>query len=187
VHAFALALLSLTSPSIADQPPPKLQGGQMGLHGSIYGQSGIGVATGTAAGLGLGLLYRGDTLGVDAQARAALIGDDKHSVMGLSAQVGPRLYLGRGTVAPYVGAGLSVSVFHAGTPTLDVDSAGPGAYGVVGVELFRTSRVGLGASVQVDAPFYWLTGEEKNAVTGRWADVQRWVAPVAFNIDMVFR
>ena len=199
MHAVAFALLSLTStsppaagqpapePTPVEAPPPKLLGGQMGLHGCVYGQNGIGVATGTAAGLGVGLLYRGDAWGVDAQVRAGLVGDDKQSVMGLAAQVGPRFYLGRGSVAPYLGAGLSLSTFHAGTKTLDVDAVGPGVYAVGGVELFRTSKVAFGTSVQIDTPFYWLTGSEKSAVTDRWVDVRRWVAPVAFNVDVIFR
>jgi hypothetical protein len=102
-------------------------------------------------------------------------GDQK---MGLaSLDVGGRLYLTSGELAPFVGAGLGLSYFQIhreGEPS--PDGSGFGAFGEVGVELLRTHSVAMGAFLRGDAPFYSLEA----------AHVKTYVVPVSLNLALLF-
>jgi hypothetical protein len=93
---------------------------------------------------------------------------------------GGRRYFGDGPVSAFVGLGLSLShvsepggtattvtsscIFSCSTSTssngYDLSGGGAGAYGEVGIELFRDEPTRVIASIRVDAPFYSLATDD---------------------------
>lgn len=156
---------------------PKVQRGQMGFDGGIFGMTGLGAASGGAGGVHLGLLYRAGSFGISSHGRAGGIGSGEKKISTASIDFGGRYYLTNADIAPFVGVGVGLSYFELQrekAPSLD--GSGFGAYGVVGLEMFRSQHAALSASLRIDAPFYEL-GSASDA---------RYVAPLSLNVGLVF-
>jgi hypothetical protein len=177
----------------AETRTPKVQKGQMGFEGGIYGATAVGAASGASAGVALGLLYRAGSVGVSTQARFGGIGNSDSQVSGNSLEFGARYYLTNAEIAPYVGGGFEISSVHL-TRTSGDDYAGSGfgAYVTMGAELLRTHHAAVSAAVQLDAPFYAVQSANYDSYDGSFTTIKetkdsRWVAPLSFNMNIIFR
>jgi hypothetical protein len=177
----------------AETRTPKVQKGQMGFEGGIYGSTAVGAASGASAGVALGLLYRAGSVGISTQARFGGIGSSESQISGNSLEFGARYYLSTAEIAPYVGGGFEISSVHL-TRTTGSDYAGSGfgAYVTMGAELLRTHHAAVSAAIQLDAPFYAVQSASYDSYDGSFSTLKethdsRWVAPLSFNMNIIFR
>lgn len=157
--------------------PPKVEAGQMGFDGGIFGMTGLGASAGASGGIHLGLLYRAGSFGVSTHGRAGGIGSTDDKLGTASLDIGARYYLSTSDVAPFVGGGLELAYFDLSRKSeSDLDGSGFGAFGQLGMEFLRSHHAALSASVRVDAPFFELQGASKS----------KYVAPLSLNVGVVF-
>lgn len=157
---------------------PKVQRGQMGFDGGIFGMTSIGASAGGSAGVNLGLLYRAGSFGVSSQGRAGGIGSSDAKIGLASLDIGARYYLSDAEVAPFVGAGLELAYFDLSRSNgAGIDGSGLAGFGQLGMEFLRSHHAALSTSLRVDAPFFEL-GSGPQA---------RYVLPISLNIGIMFR
>ncbi|HVH44715.1 MAG TPA: hypothetical protein VM925_20320 [Labilithrix sp.] len=163
---------------------PKVQRGQMGFDGGLFGMTGIGADAGAAGGVHMGLLYRAGSFGLSGHGRAGGIGSGDNKLGTASLDIGARYYFSTGEVAPFVGGGLGLAYFdlscrrsNAMAPPCGGDGSGFAGYGLVGMEFFRAHHAALSASLRADAPFFAL---------GSGSD-SKYVVPLSLNVGFVFR
>jgi hypothetical protein len=160
----------------------------------LVGMIGAGVTTGGSGGFDLGLLFRVKRLTLGGNLRAGGIGsgDDKLGFVG--ADMIGRYHFDDGDTSPFVGGGLGLAYLFANGP-IDLQASGFDAHLEVGLELFRSSRVGALVSIRADAPFFALTGSSRPSdpypyyedshtpVTTKTA----YVVPISLNAGFSFR
>lgn len=175
-----------------------------GAYLGIIGATAAGAAPGASAGVDVGIVFRSGRAAFGGHGRAGGIGsaDNKLSFVGID--LGARYHLGDGDIAPFVGAGLGFSYFNVsgaratvGRPSTALSGSGLGAVAEAGLELFRSSHVGLSTSVRADLPFfvaktsgsepyYYASGASSGASSGGTAPVSRYVVPISLNLGLSF-
>lgn len=178
-HALAGASGEGAAPAPEGTPSP--QRGRFGALGSLYGQSVIGLGVQSSTGAALGLFYRRSDIAIVGQLRLADFGD-ADSFRGGAVQIGTRYYFFRGDVTPYIGAGLGLNGFVGRTTDVSLDGGGLSAHTTIGVQLFQTHAISIGASVQADLPFYSFTADPRNSRVG---ESSRWAVPIALGLDLI--
>jgi hypothetical protein len=172
--------------------------GHAGFAGGIIGVTPAGMGTGVAAGAELGMIYEADRFALSAHGRlAGGASSSDSSFMYFNLGVGARYFITDGDLAPYVGGGTGFSAYNASTgngssyPTgtdqygyttygsnsFNGSGSGMNVYGEVGVEAFRTHRVGMIAGLRADAPLFALSDGSNH----------RYIVPVSLNVGMVFK
>lgn len=174
----------------AEQRQAKVQRGQMGFDGAIFGMTGMGADSGSAAGLDLGLLYRAGSFGLGAHGRAGGIGSSDTKLGSASLDIGGRYYLTNSDFAPFAGGGVALSYFQLNRErNSDLKGSGLGAYAQVGAEMFRTHHMALAVSLRLDMPFYELQGSTyvySQTGPGSRVEDSRYVMPLSLNVGFVF-
>ncbi len=169
----------------------KVQRGQMGFDGGIFGTTGIGSPSGSSAGVDLGLLYRAGNLGLGGHGRAGGIGSNDRKMGSASIDIGARYYLTNGDFSPFVAGGLGLSYFRLNREKEgDLSGSGFGAFAQVGAEMLRTHHTALSVSLRLDTPFYELEGRQtvRNEIGRTIAtnNVSQYVMPLSLNLGLVF-
>jgi hypothetical protein len=169
----------------------KVQRGQMGFDGGIFGSTGIGSPSGSSAGIDLGLLYRAGNLGLGGHGRAGGIGSNERKMGSASIDIGARYYLTNGDFSPFAAGGLGLSYFRLNREKEgDLSGSGFGAFAQVGAEMLRTHHTALSVSFRLDMPFYELEGRQiVRADTGQVLasnNVSQYVMPLSLNLGLVF-
>lgn len=160
----------------------KKQGGTMGLDAALFGTTTAGIGSEGSAGIALGLVYRSGRIALGSQGRLGGIGGQNHNA---SLDAGARYYFSDGDVAPFAGGGVAISAIGVERDADgDLDGAGFGAYGAVGVELLRTHHTSLETSLRVDAPFYALHGYSYSR-SASYAETA-YVMPISLNVGLSF-
>lgn len=155
----------------------KVQRGQVGFDGGLFGTTALGAAAGASGGIDLGLLYRAGSFGVSSRGRAGGIGSAKEKVGLATLDVGARWYLSNSDVSPFVGAGLGLTYVNLTQNSgQSLDGSGFGGHVVAGVELMRTHHTAASVSVRLDTPFFEVEGGRKTA----------YVVPASLNVGLLF-
>lgn len=152
-----------------------------GQTAGFFGLVGATSATsmGAAGGFDLGLDYRLSHVALGAHGRAGGIGSSDRKLAFVSADIGVRAYPWEGDTAPFLGGGVVLGYFNAiggdaaGFERRDRSGSGLGSFAELGVEMFRTARIGFRASLRADLPFYTLDGQ--------------YDVPLAMNVGLSFR
>jgi hypothetical protein len=138
----------------------------------VVGFAAFGEAGGIGPGISLSVMYEtpdfGAGIGYQYGATTSGGGGSDGSKVSMHAfHVFGRYFLGRGDVAPYLGAGLGYTAMEADYSSNSggaytsryFDGSGFGAFASVGVEMLRLHKVRLGIEARVDVPFYTVRGE----------------------------
>jgi hypothetical protein len=184
-----------------EQRAPKQVGGAPMAVLGMYGGSSVGTSSSAAAGFDVGIGYRAGHFGIQADGRAGGIGSGATKIGSASLDIGGRLYLTDGDIAPFVGAGFEVSYFKRNA-SYDADlgelsGSGAGSFATVGLEVMRAHHIGLVVSGRLDLPFYNLEGERQGKLmpaTGPYTyttrgpseHVEAYVMPISLNVGLIF-
>lgn len=142
-----------------------------GTSGAYLGLIGATTSTGGGAsgGFELGVDYRLKRLGIGGHARAGGIGSGDAKLSFASLDVGASIQPWDSDAAPFLGSGIVLGYYDADRRT----GSGLGTFVELGVDMLRSSRMGLRASVRADLPFFALES--------------RYVVPLTFNFGLAFR
>lgn len=139
-------------------------GAYLGLLGATTSTGG-----GPSGGFELGVDFRLKRLGIGGHARAGGIGSGDAKLAFASLDVGAAIQPWDSDAAPFLGSGLVLGYYDADRRS----GSGLGTFVELGVDMLRSSRMGLRASVRADLPFFGLEG--------------RYVVPLTFGFGLAFR